>query len=332
MLALKLLVLAAIIWGVSGTLKQAWADLDNYSWTVSWPWLVACGVIYLSCMVPSIWFWRKTMQALGGSPQWLETAHAYMLGHLAKYAPGKGLVVAVRAGAMSRQRIAVWPAVVSIFVETLAMMAAGALLATVLAWKFLDLDNKYMAAAIGMIFAVGIPTLPPVVRFGMRIMASLKFAKRTRSDDNTSQDSRPQQNSTRPNGGGSGVTFGLVTQGWLVGGAVWILQGLSLWALLRGIGVDGITNVESMLGLIAALALATVAGFLSMLPAGFGVRDVLVVELLTPLAGEAPALIAAVLLRIIWLVAEVVAFGILAIMKKRSASSGQQSANALPES
>jgi uncharacterized membrane protein YbhN (UPF0104 family) len=54
-----------------------------------------------------------------------------------------------------------------------------------------------------------------------------------------------------------------------------------------------------------------------MLPGGLGVRDLLLMELLVPLCDRANALIAAVLLRLVWLVTEVIVCGILYVAAHR---------------
>jgi uncharacterized membrane protein YbhN (UPF0104 family) len=56
--------------------------------------------------------------------------------------------------------------------------------------------------------------------------------------------------------------------------------------------------------LTAAVALAMVAGFLSLLPGGIGVRELIVIPLLQPQFGQVVAILSAVLLRIGWMAAE----------------------------
>jgi uncharacterized protein (TIRG00374 family) len=62
---------------------------------------------------------------------------------------------------------------------------------------------------------------------------------------------------------------------------------------------------------VESVALPVVAGFLSLLPGGIGVRDTLLVELLSPEIPAASALVAAALWRLISLVSEVAACGII---------------------
>ena len=63
--------------------------------------------------------------------------------------------------------------------------------------------------------------------------------------------------------------------------------------------------------LTGAVALAAVAGFLSLLPGGIGVRELVVTEVLTPLYGAVLGVAGAVLLRIVWLVCELLLSAIL---------------------
>jgi uncharacterized membrane protein YbhN (UPF0104 family) len=54
-----------------------------------------------------------------------------------------------------------------------------------------------------------------------------------------------------------------------------------------------------------------VLGFLSFIPGGFGVREMVLLPLLAPAFGEAGALVAAILLRLEWLVSELLVSSIL---------------------
>jgi uncharacterized membrane protein YbhN (UPF0104 family) len=106
------------------------------------------------------------------------------------------------------------------------------------------------------------------------------------------------------------------------------MMGISLRATLRAVGTEKLHPLGGDLPLlVSAVALAVVAGFASLLPGGLGVRDALLVQLLAPACGEAVALVAAVLLRLVWLVSEVAACGILYIAARlatRGAGSADQ--------
>jgi uncharacterized membrane protein YbhN (UPF0104 family) len=65
--------------------------------------------------------------------------------------------------------------------------------------------------------------------------------------------------------------------------------------------------------LTVAVSLAVVAGFLSLLPGGLGVRELVLDELMIVPFGAMVALVSAVLLRLVWLLAELLVSGILYI-------------------
>jgi uncharacterized membrane protein YbhN (UPF0104 family) len=106
--------------------------------------------------------------------------------------------------------------------------------------------------------------------------------------------------------------FGWTAVNWLAMAAGWIAIGASLWAVLHAMQLPEGAEVPAggIRGLAlctAAASLATVAGFLSLLPGGILVREAILVVLLAEIGYErADALIAAVLLRVVWLAAEVV--------------------------
>ena len=86
--------------------------------------------------------------------------------------------------------------------------------------------------------------------------------------------------------------------------AGWVLLGTSLWATLRAMGLGG--NLLAQLPRdTAAVAMAIVGGFVSMIPGGLFAREAVLTELLGPQVGGAElALLAAAVLRLVWLVAE----------------------------
>ena len=80
-------------------------------------------------------------------------------------------------------------------------------------------------------------------------------------------------------------------------------------------------GLEQLPLLTASVALAMVAGFLSLLPGGIGVRELVVIPLLSPVFGQVAAILSAVLLRLVWMAAEVLVSGILYFALPNSESS-----------
>ena len=93
--------------------------------------------------------------------------------------------------------------------------------------------------------------------------------------------------------------YGTMFLGCLLTGLGWAILGLSFWAVLRGLGAVGGNPFEQLHLYIAAVTLATVAGFVSFVPGGAVVREAVLTELTAPYLGDVVALVSAVLLRLV---------------------------------
>jgi uncharacterized membrane protein YbhN (UPF0104 family) len=95
----------------------------------------------------------------------------------------------------------------------------------------------------------------------------------------------------------------------------WLLMGLSLAALLLAMGDPGgmvgrLPFGRTLALLTAMVALSTVGGFVAFTPGGLGAREWVLLEMLRPWVGPAQAIVAAVLLRLVLILAEVGAAGL----------------------
>ena len=95
---------------------------------------------------------------------------------------------------------------------------------------------------------------------------------------------------------------------------------------LSGFTLEGVNGSDG--GVTASVALAMVGGFLSLIPGGVVVREAVLAELMVPHfevimphLGQVIAVVSALLLRLVWLVAELVISGILYV----GAGRGRQS-------
>lgn len=294
-LAAKLLIIAAVVWGIRGTLTDGVEQLRHAKFDFHWGWLIASGVVYILANLPCGWFWYYSMHVLGQRTPFYTAFRAYVIGHLGKYVPGKALVVVMRAAFVRSETADGGVAAACVFLETLTMMASGAAFAAiVLAFNFAE-HWKFSLLAVGLAVVTFGPTLPPVFRY---IVRRLGVGRRDPDIDAKLR----------------GLDARVVAIGWITTLGSWGLYGVSLWAVLRGIGIDMFSFGESIVALTATSALAVVAGFVSLIPGGFGVRDAVLIEMLRPFLAaadvgsvEASALSTAVLLRLVWLVAELVA-------------------------
>lgn len=306
MLAGKVLIVALLVWGVHRTVERALDDLSAQNWSaqqLSIPWLMAAGLLYLAGLFPSAVFWWFVLRDLGQRPRLGETIRAYYIGHLGKYVPGKALVIILRAGLLRSERVSTGIASVSVLFETLTMMAVGAAMASlVLAAVFHD-QPLLLALGLGMMLVAALPTAPPIFR---RLVAWI--GRRGASPDATAAAAVRVRNST-------------LLVGWLAVAVGWLLVGLSLWATLRG-GMASFNQPLAMQWIVCVgtAALAVVAGFLSLVPGGLIVREAIFLALLAPLVGEGDALVAAILARLVWLVAELLISVILYVSGRNTAA------------
>lgn len=305
LLSVKILVVVLVFWWVRNTLVTASHQLSTaeFQWQLAPLWILLAGVIYLAGLLPAGLFWHRVLRTLGQDARLLETLRAYYVGHLGKYVPGKTMVVIIRAGMIRSRRVDTVAAAVSVFYETLSMIAVGAFLAAGLLAISFRQEQILFFGSLGMMAVAGLPILPPVFRRLVRVVGVGKI-----------QGEVPRQVDA--------LGYGTM----LIGGALmtltWALLSLSLWATFRAIGVQDFDFSQYFASYVCCVSLATVAGILSMIPGGFGVRDVMLVDLIVQLfrpLSAAEATVASGMLRVVWLVAELVISGILYFLGTRKA-------------
>jgi len=314
--AFRIAVLVIVCIGVGGTVRNALDQLSQHEWRVRPAWLIAAGALYAAGLMPMAWFWYRTLTALGQPAPWKATLRAYYLGHLGKYVPGKAMAVILRVAAVRKWVPSMRLALVSTMLETLTMMAVGAFLAAALSTFLLRSQPELAAFALLTAVGVGLPTLPPIARWLARLGVSRMKQPIDEVHDGVS--SAPTSTQLEIESNLRGIDLRLLFEGWSAALVCWLFLGLSLWATLRAIGVEDLDLTEDLPVLVAAVAMAVVAGFVSMLPGGLGVRDLALVQLLSETCGPANALVATVLLRLVWLVSELAVCVILYVAAKLS--------------
>ncbi len=297
--AVKLSIVVLVLWFIRGRIIEWWDQLGQHRFHLRYQWLAASGGLYLLGNLFYGVFWHRTLRALGQEVGLGRALRAYYIGHLGKYVPGKAMVVILRAGLIRGPGVEASLAVVSVFFETLTMMSAGACLAAAIVAGWFRERPLLLWAALAMMFAVGLPTLPPVAKWLARILTAGRL--------------RPAANAKLENLGG-----GTVAIGWALNVIGWAILGLSLWAVLRALGAVEENPFPQLHLCTAAVALATVAGFLSFVPGGAVVREAVLTELLAvvPHVGGVTALVSSVLLRLVWLLSELAISGILFVCSR----------------
>ena len=309
-----------VLWAVGRQVIHTWRELHAQSRSLHFDalWLVGSGALYLAGLSAYARFYERILSSSTTPIRFIPAWRAYVVSHLGKYVPGKAMVVVVRTGMVVPYGGRAATAAIATFYETLVMMAAGGLVAaagfvgavgshrvelSLPFWGLLRLPVYQIAAVTGLGLGLGflILVVPPM--FGrLAGLVSIPIP-------GVGADALPR------------FTGRLLGQGllWSVGG--WVLLGLSQLAVVRSFDPAGASSLIK-LGLtpvvIASVALATVAGFIvAVLPGGLGCREGVLISVLAPVLGSNGAVVASLVLRLVWVVAELVAAAILLPLFRR---------------
>lgn len=304
-IAIRIVAIALVVWFVGGMVVSSFHDLRSSEISVRWGWVVASGIAYLVALLPMAWFWHRTLLSTGTNVTWSETLAAYYLGHLGKYVPGKFMVVALRTGALRGDGRKTSHIAAAVFVETLTMMAVGAVMACALLAltdRIAELSPWLLPIMATLAVVAAAPTLPPVMHRLLMWRSSQKPSIDTTNNIQKAFD----------------IGWSLIGLGWLASVLTWAGLAASLWMVIKALGASPPTDVITLQTLLLAVTLPVVAGFLSLVPGGIGVRDSLMLVMLGPLLPQPLALLTAILARLVWVISECLAYGIIEGLRRYS--------------
>jgi len=287
---LVILVLAMVgryMWKLTAEWRQ---QPGRATLSVSMPWLAVAAVLYGFGMSFFGLLWRRLLAHSGAPVGRAEALRVYFVGALGKYVPGKAFVLVLRTGMLSG-RLSRLIVALSVFYETLAMMAVGGFVSALCLLIVAPSAPVFWGSGLAVLLTLAPLLHPAIFERGARVV-------------------------TRPLRGAEPLPS---TRGWwriaiegihlpLLG---WLFLGASCAATVRGMGYSAATLVD-FVQFTGVAALACSAGFLVIfMPSGIGVREMVVVTLLSPRLGASQAVIAALLLRTVWTLADVVVAGAL---------------------
>jgi len=289
-----LFVVAAIIytvWKAASQLRESNIDFRN----TAWGWWVCALACYIGTLGVSCCFWHRVLLAFGQRPRLIDSFLAFFASQLGKYVPGKAMVVVIRTDLIRGDGVKTGPAAASVFVETLTWIFVGSAIASLLLiFRFRDQFVLQLTAGL-LTLASGVLTLPPVFRRIALKVGGVGGRKIVKTFE--------------------GLNFRTMSFGWVLMTLGWCLNGLSLWLVLKGLPDTSVTWAHYPLAL-ACVSLATVAGFVSLLPGGIGVRELVMIPLLGAAFGSVNAIVAAVVIRIVWLAAELMTSGTIYLFRR----------------
>jgi len=259
--------------------------------------LLVGALLYTAAMFCFAAYWGRVALSLGGRPSRLEVQRAYFASQLGKYLPGKAWVILIRCALLDNQTTTTPVIIASTFYETLAMMAAGSVLALATLLAAGNVQPVMLALAVGLTAGLILAVLPPV--FGrLTTWAARPFHKAGSIPIET-------------------ITYATLFQAFRFCIPGWITAGLSVLAIAGSLGVPMFSFTGFLLA-CGSIALAIVGGFAVLIvPAGIGVREWVMMQTLGPSIGTSNAVLIAILARITHVSVELFVGGYLYVLGKR---------------
>jgi uncharacterized membrane protein YbhN (UPF0104 family) len=288
---IKLLVTVAILVGVGWQIKNDLQKLDFTRLEVRPGWMLASALVYLIALTPCAWFWRLLHLQFGYPLSIWAAGRAHYIGQLGKYVPGKALAILIRSALVHPYGVPKGVSIIATFYEVLTGMAAGAIVAALIYMVEppgdLEIGVHPFWIGAALVGVCGIPLLPGVFNL---LVAKL-----------TARIQAVQLYRLPP------IRFATLSVGLLTNAVGWWVQGLSWWMMLQAVMPTPPELSASMWAqCTASIAFANVAGFVSAIPGGLGVREVLLRMLLSSIGEVEYIFWAAILLRLDWIAAEIV--------------------------
>ncbi|MEQ1904656.1 MAG: lysylphosphatidylglycerol synthase transmembrane domain-containing protein [Pirellulaceae bacterium] len=294
--AIRAIVVLAVGIGLIVVVYKAWQQLRNEPIALGqldWLSLVIGVLLYSLTLVVTALYWRSALISLGGQVQPLAAVRAFAFSQLGKYLPGKAMVVVIRADMVRSEQTRLGAAVASVFIETLMWIFVGAQIASA---YFLISGNGgswLKLLALSIMIVSGLVTIPPNFKKLARVVGKLK--------------------KSAPITDAPEMTWATFLRGIVVLSIAWMIAGLSAQYVVGSIPGTEVVWSDFWL-ILATVALATVGGFVSLIPGGIGVRELVIIPLLAPRYSTAVALVAALLIRLVWIMSELLVSGTIELL------------------
>jgi hypothetical protein len=275
--AVQAVVTLAVLWFVGRSIARNWAQFRSLHVVLAIQpgWIALSAALVLVTYAMQIESWRRIIggwdQHIGFRP----AARAWSLANLGRYVPGKvwsvaGLVVLARQAGVDPG-----PAAASAFVvQALALGTGAAVVAA--ATPHAAPPLRLVAAAAAGVGTIGILVWPPTARLLGRLVSNV-------------------------------ASLGPLTTGAVLAGAFltvlsWFTYGTALWLLARGLLPNAALPMAQAVG---AFTLGYILGVLALFaPGGVGIRELVLVGLLSPSLGGGGAVALSVASRVVLTVLE----------------------------
>ena len=273
-------LVTAVVFFVYRALTRHWAEFRGLEIDLSFELraIVLAALTVWATYLILIEAWRWVILGWGQSLGRLQAARIWLISNLGRYLPGKVWSIAGLAVLAGRAGVKSWAATGSAVAMQALAVGTGVGVVAVAAPQTASPLPLALAGAIAVVF-VWLLVSPALVS---RVVSALW-----------------PQTEFRPLDLRAAMSAGFVTV------LAWIAYGVAFWLLANGLFVDHALDVRSAIGIFAA---GYIVGLLAIFaPGGVGVREAVLVALLTPRIGPGEALALAVASRLLLTLCEVVA-------------------------
>jgi hypothetical protein len=274
---------------------RSWNDVSTAISMIEPFELLIAEALILAGLGASVLTWRQGVAEVGMPVRLDAAARIYLLGQLAKYLPGSVWALAAQSELARSAGVPRSRGVAASFMAIGINVVTGLAIGVALVPRVTEAGMK-LTGVLALILAVCACVLSPPVLTRL-VDLGLRTVRRPALDRSVTW---------------TGV--GIATA-WSV--TSWICYGLSVWVLAVGMGAPA---SEALLLCVAGVSLAMTVGFMVVVtPSGIGVREAVIVGALSPVLDASDALAVALVARLLFTLADLIAAAVVAPVRIRQA-------------
>jgi uncharacterized membrane protein YbhN (UPF0104 family) len=278
--ALQVAVAGVVAWMAWRSIIRNWSEFRSLDVSLD-PrpaWIALSALVVFLTYAIQVQSWRRVLAGWAQRLSYGRAARIWLVVNLGRYIPGKVWSVAGLVVLAQRAGVEPWAAGASAFaMQALGIGTAAALVAA--ATPGAVSPGRLGLAALVAVATIAFLAWPPTARVASRLLGSAARAQP--------------------------LPLRAVAQSAALSLLSWMTYGVAFWLLARGLGLPGTLPVATAAGVFA---LGYILGLLALFaPGGVGVREVVLIGLLTPALGAGGAVGLSVASRILLTVTEVAA-------------------------
>jgi uncharacterized membrane protein YbhN (UPF0104 family) len=278
--ALQLAVTGLVVWMVWGTIARNWQQFRSLhvSLAIRPGWIALSVLMVCVSYACSVEAWRRILAGWKQRVPYLRAARIWLIANLGRYIPGKVWSVAGLMVLAQREGVASWAAGASAFaIQAVAIGTAVTVVAAATPQAASPL--RLGAAAVVAVVTIAALAWDRSVRWLARLTGRSEATQ--------------------------ALPVKAVAESAGLGVLAWVAHGVAFWLLARGLGLPGTLSLTTAAGVFP---LGYILGVLALFaPGGVGVREVVLISLLTPTLGGGGAVALSVASRILLTITEVLA-------------------------